>query len=723
MKPGSIMWSWHRTVKRTTPWIIFIIIHICLHPLSAYAGSPVALKNISSLKLGLHMDFLTDPSGRLTLSQVRSASHASRFEPSNKESLNFGFSQEAVWVRFTLQNISEASQKFLLETGFPLIDYVDLYSPQPGGTYTVMNAGELVPISERDINNRNSVFPIVVHPHTAQTYYIRYQDMGSVPFSLTLWEPSAFNVYVTNKQYGLGIYYGIMFIILFYNLVLYLMLRSKNYLYYMVYASSYVLWQMVYNGITNEYLWPHHPWITNLITPFLICASGFWALQFSRSFLDTRKYAPALNKVILWLMSAFAGVAILSLIPGFPAALPLSAVFAIFFAPVVLLTSIVCWKRGYRPARYFSIAWFFLLIGTAILGFKSFGLLPSNIITEYAQQAGSILEIALLSLALAYRMNITRQEKEKAQAKTLMIQRQATRELEEKVRERTTELQVSNKQLEILSAKLSKYLAPQIYTSIFSGKTEVKIQSSRKKLTVFFSDIKGFTKLTDSMESEALITLLNDYLNEMAEIAMQYGGTIDKFIGDAIMIFFGDPETKGEKEDALACVEMAIAMRQRMNILRDKWKTLTHRPMRIRMGINTGYCTVGNLGSEDRLDYTIIGGQVNLASRLESQAEPDEILISHETYALIKDTIKCEEKGEIKVKGLAYPVKTYHVFDRYEKMFSSLSTIQEEGDGYSIAVDFSRLSGMAKIKAAASLQKALEHIHITTENSSSEIAQ
>ncbi|MGK0290220.1 MAG: adenylate cyclase, partial [bacterium] len=199
------------------------------------------------------------------------------------------------------------------------------------------------------------------------------------------------------------------------------------------------------------------------------------------------------------------------------------------------------------------------------------------------------------------------------------------------------ELHAKEQLLENLSSKLSKYLSPQVYDSIFSGKKDVKLESYRKELTIFFSDIQGFTSLTDSMESEALTELLNQYLNEMSEIALKYGGTLDKFIGDAIMIFFGDPETKGMQEDALTCARMAIEMRKRMEELRSEWITKgVDVPLHIRIGINTGYCTVGNFGSESRLDYTIIGGQVNLASRLETNAEPDQILISHRTYTLIK---------------------------------------------------------------------------------------
>ena len=186
-----------------------------------------------------------------------------------------------------------------------------------------------------------------------------------------------------------------------------------------------------------------------------------------------------------------------------------------------------------------------------------------------------------------------------------------------------------------------------------------QVASSRKKLTVFFSDIAGFTETADRLESEELSQLLNQYLTEMSRIALDYGATIDKYVGDAILAFFGDPETRGVKEDAAACVRMAIAMRHRMGDLGDSWRRSgMERPLQVRTGIHTGYCTVGNFGSEDRMDYTIIGGTVNTASRLESATSPGDILISYETFALIRDQIHCEEQGEVEVKGIAYPVAT-----------------------------------------------------------------
>lgn len=225
------------------------------------------------------------------------------------------------------------------------------------------------------------------------------------------------------------------------------------------------------------------------------------------------------------------------------------------------------------------------------------------------------------------------------------------------------EAQLKTQQMEDVSGQLAKYLSPQIYESIFSGKQNVEVKSYRKKITVFFSDIVNFTAISDKLESEELTALLNFYLNEMSQIALKHGATIDKYIGDAIMIFFGDPESFGIEEDARRCVAMAVEMQQRMAELWGYWSKHfgLKKDLEIRVGINTGYCTVGNFGSEDRLDYTVVGAAVNLASRLESAATPSGILVSEETYFQVKDYFSFDAPQQLELKGLERGVIAYEV--------------------------------------------------------------
>lgn len=291
--------------------------------------------------------------------------------------------------------------------------------------------------------------------------------------------------------------------------------------------------------------------------------------------------------------------------------------------------------------------------------------------------------------------------------------RQARDDLERRVEERTEELASKSNALEQLSNQLAKYLPPQVYESIFQGKQEVKVASSRKKLTVFFSDIAGFTETADRLESEELTELVNHYLTEMSRIALDYGATIDKYMGDGIMIFFGDPETRGVRDDALACIKMAIAMRDRMLDLEDIWRESgIERPLRVRMGVHTGFCTVGNFGSEDRLDYTIVGAAANIASRLEALATPGEILISYETFSQVKDLILCKEQGKIEIKGLAYPLATYEVVSSYETLGEARRHFCEEHPNVKVDLALDAMTEDDRHQAADVLQRALDLISV-----------
>src|SRR3974390_6157 len=270
------------------------------------------------------------------------------------------------------------------------------------------------------------------------------------------------------------------------------------------------------------------------------------------------------------------------------------------------------------------------------------------------------------------------------------------------LKRREQDLSDKSSALAALSTKLAKYLAPQVYDSIFTGQQDVKIVSKRKKLTVCFSDLVGFTEITDKMESEDLTHLLNNYLTEISKIALQYGATIDKYVGDAVVMFFGDPTTLGVKEDAFACVQMAIAMQKRVGELAEEWRNSgIETPLQCRIGIHTGYCTVGNFGSEDRMDYTMVGGTVNLASRLEHEASPGGVLISFETYALVKDDVQCEERGRVRVKGIAHPVATYEVTGpRPQPEQSNTAHLRLE-------IDAERMSNEERSAAAEALRRAI----------------
>ncbi|MBC2704089.1 adenylate/guanylate cyclase domain-containing protein [Desulfobacula sp.] len=233
---------------------------------------------------------------------------------------------------------------------------------------------------------------------------------------------------------------------------------------------------------------------------------------------------------------------------------------------------------------------------------------------------------------------------------------------EEELTTKSNALEETNERLKKAQVQISKYIDPHVTEKIFKGEFTAELSHQRKKLTMFFSDIKDFTQFTDAADPEDVAKLLNEYLGEMAQIVRTWGGTIPQFTGDSIYAIFGAPDSKGEREDALACLRMALEMQKKMKSIREKWWNQgVQFPFEIRCGIHTGMANVGNYGSEGFMEYSAIGLNTNLASRLEQACQPGEIYLSHASWALVNDEILCEEVGTIEVKGFHYPIQTYRV--------------------------------------------------------------
>ena len=209
------------------------------------------------------------------------------------------------------------------------------------------------------------------------------------------------------------------------------------------------------------------------------------------------------------------------------------------------------------------------------------------------------------------------------------------------------------------ASELRRYVSPQLAESILAGDAEVTLGSSRKYLTTFFSDIRGFTELSERMEPEEIVDELNEYLTEMTEIVFRHDGTLDKYVGDAIMVFFGDPVP--QEDHAERAVKMALEMRDRIDELTPGWVQRYGEPFVVGMGITTGWVTVGNIGSAVRSDYTVLGNQVNLASRLADRAEGGRILVSERTMLAVEGLAHGTVIDEVELKGVNRPIKIYDI--------------------------------------------------------------
>ena len=251
---------------------------------------------------------------------------------------------------------------------------------------------------------------------------------------------------------------------------------------------------------------------------------------------------------------------------------------------------------------------------------------------------------------------------------------------------------------------LARYFSPEVAQHIVSRDGAVSVETQRKKLTVFFSDIVGFSRMTVDLEAEVITEVLYEYLTEMTTIADRWGATVDKYIGDAMMVFFGDPDSEGEKEDAERCILMALEMQNAIGEVQSRWRSKgVAQPLQVRMGIHTGVCTVGNFGSRTRLDYTAVGNGVNVAARLEGIAEANSILCSEETALLVQNVCTLKRMGSKSLKNIASPYVVYQVSP---KQGGARSFFVEE-PGMSVRLD---LSSVGQERAAELLEGILEDL-------------
>jgi class 3 adenylate cyclase len=206
--------------------------------------------------------------------------------------------------------------------------------------------------------------------------------------------------------------------------------------------------------------------------------------------------------------------------------------------------------------------------------------------------------------------------------------------------------------------RLRRFLSPQLAELVVSAGDERLLESHRREITVAFCDLRGFTAFSEAEEPEEVMRVLAQYHEAMGELIFTFGGTLERFAGDGLMVFFNDPVPC--PDPAPRAVRMAVAMRQRVAELAGSWRKRGHQ-LGFGVGISMGYATLGKIGFEGRLDYAAIGTVTNLASRLCDEAQPDQILVSQRVHAAVEALAELELVGELTLRGLHRPVRTYNV--------------------------------------------------------------
>ena len=389
-----------------------LILLLCGLPLLADAIE--FTQDTRSLPLGRAMQVLEDPTNTLTIADVSAPAAATQFKPHDKDTLNAGYSRSVFWLKVNLRyqpKLPETQRTWLLELAYPPLDHLDLYLPDSTGNYRLAGrTGDALAFSSREIRQNNYLFKVDFTPGETKTVYLRLQSEGSIQAPLTLWSSTAYLEQQPLRLYVLGLIYGVLLGMLVYNLFIYLSVRDTSYLYYIFYIASFGLYQLSVNGAAVEYFWPNNPWWANAATPFMIGSAALFGSLFARSFLHTAQHSRWINRLLLALVACGAVVMLLSLMTSYALALRLATGLALVFTVTIFVAAIKAWYCGQRVARYFIIAWSAFLLGGVVNTLMVLGYLPNVFLTMYASQIGSAIEVALLSLALADRINAMREQ-------------------------------------------------------------------------------------------------------------------------------------------------------------------------------------------------------------------------------------------------------------------------------------------------------------------------
>jgi len=373
---------------------------------TAFASVPPAPVEVDAgfrtTTLTPRIELLEDKTGAMDLAAVRASKD---FAPAPPEGPKIGFSKSAWWARVTVDNRDAKERDLVLRQVYPLVDYVSLWSPQPDGSWRAVQTGDRLDFGTREYAHRDFLFSLELPAHATQTYYLRFASSGPIDIALELYEPRTLLATLGTEQLAFGAYFGGFLVLVLYNFFIFLVVRDRAFFYYLLYATSYGLYFSVYNGLSFQYLWPHNPAWGNTSLLVLLCSTLLFGLQFTRKFLDAAVNQPRMDKLAIGLQLLSALGLVASFFGSYATLIEPIALLTVLVTVTILALGTIGLVSGYKPARYFMIAWGLLLAGVIMNMLKNFGVLPHNLLTANGLQVGSLCEMVLLSLALASRVS------------------------------------------------------------------------------------------------------------------------------------------------------------------------------------------------------------------------------------------------------------------------------------------------------------------------------
>lgn len=408
--------------------------------------------------------YVEDASHNLTISDM-TALENEQWEHNSQDTFNHGYNKSSWWLKFSLDNQDNQKIARILEISYPVLDYVDLYLVKGQTVVESFNMGDKLPFNQRPVRHRHFIVPVTLEAQEDVTVYIRVQSSSSIQVPITLWEEEHFYNHDQTQTLIHGIYYGIMFVMVIYNLFVYLAVGERSYLYYVLFVTCTPLFLASMNGFAFQYIWPNQTQWNDQAIIIMLSGVVLFGAMFTYQFLNVKQLKPIFGYTAKALAGGAALIMLMSFYLPYSVSIRILIPFASLACIYALFQGIYRWYGGGLSAKYYTIAWSSLLLGGLTLALNKYTIFPKNTFTEYATQLGSAMEVILLSFALAERINQERRmrfeaqkdaldtERELRQARehALDVQRQATESLEQRVQERTKELEELNQKLEELS--------------------------------------------------------------------------------------------------------------------------------------------------------------------------------------------------------------------------------------------------------------------------------
>jgi len=583
--------------------------------------------------------FETDPG----IDQLSQGEMEESFKPVGDKTLNLGVKKEICYLSFDLTNRMSHRSQWFLEIGYPPLDYIDVYLYKEGRLKYSARGGDLFPFRERQIKHRNTVFDFSLDANETVTVFIRVKTDSIMQIPMSLWTPRSFLAKDHEEQIVFGIYYGILLVMLIYNLFIFITVRDMSYLYYVFFIFFLLLIVLSFNGHAYEYIWPTLVEWNNRSIVFLASLGYSSAIMYTRTLLNTKNDVPRLDLALRVLIVLTGLLFVAAFFFNYALLVRIGGLLGILDSIGIIAAGYIRFIHRYKPARIFILAWSLFVLASILLMLRTTGLFGTNFLSVYGFQIFSAVLVILLSFALADKINLITQEKEDAQAEAIVSQK----------RELDSRLRLMNAFYRFVPGEFLKFLEKDNIIEVELGDAVLK------NMTVLFSDIRDFTSLSEEMTPEENFKFLNSFLKRMEPSIDKHCGFVDKFIGDAIMALFSD-----EPEEAL---NAAIDMRRELVLYNQFRVERDFKPIEIGIGINSGEVMLGTVGSSNRLDTTVIGNAVNLAARLESLTKIFKIpiIISDIVYRKLKNPniFFLREIDMVAVKGRKDPVLIYECFD------------------------------------------------------------